>query len=591
MNNEIIDDLVIQLQQSRDEIKTKSLALTNNQSELEIYRDIGGIVDRIYGAISMLGNTEISAYIHTMKELCYKCSRSDNTLAYPKVHKAIDDSISHFDYLSNHLNNDEELKKAIFKINLSRKKAERIIGSYLFSVKDSSVEFEGNVSQVLVFDKSGRFEIDYKERGKTYIPVPQFYNAHAGFEKALKNKDLSVAGIIVDTSCSSNVWMEMIHVAHEARVGVPLVLVAKEVKALSKIDQRKLGVSDIVPERLGLNKVLTRVEQVRNEMEEKETLTADENKFDVSDFIEISASSFDQCASSPYDIYFRAGEKFIKILEQGNSFDHDRLEDHMRKGAEHYYIPQNQYDKYISDFSNEVKNFFNNDTNSAEEKRVRLTEFATDLYSFMEHSGVDQEKIDLSRDYIERINPLINQLVGENLSCREFVMDLVAIEHAVSAAMLGGLFLNVIGAREELFQEIVFACFFHDIGLTGSSDIMKKENISLMSEKDKERFYLHPQKGVDMLQSFNLKPAVLNAIAQHHMRMDDSGFPEFEKGKAHSINRIAELIGVVDELLLLIQKAVDEDLSYDPVEYLRPMLVLKFSPTIQRAYDEVFPPN
>lgn len=591
MEKEIVEDLALQLKDFIVTLREINETLAANSSELKCYEDFGSIADRVYGAISMFGPNEISDYVRTVKELCYKCSRSDNPLAYPKVQKLLVTCVEHFEFLRDNLSSEDELKKAIFKINLSNKKAERVIASYLFSVKDPSVGFEGEESFILIFDKAGKFEIDFKERGEVYVPPPKFYNAHGGFNKDLANSDLDVAAVVIDTSCSSNIWMEMVKSAHEKRPAVPLILIAKDVNELGSIDREKLGVRDILSDRTGLNKVMVRLDELTEEMARQAKLEEEQSKLSADDFIEVASTSFKLCLESPYDVYLRVADRFVKIVQKGSAFEKERLEKHIKMGAEIYFIPAEQYNLYMTNCSSELNDFFCDDSIESDAKQLRLSEFATDVYSFVEHQGVDEEKIALAKDYIDRAGEHIAAVAAEHETCRDFILDLVAMEHAVSASMIGGLFLKILGAGKEVYDDIVLACFFHDIGLSGTSSTIRKERIELMSVEDKEIFLSHHDKSADMLQGYNLKPAIIDAIRQHHMRMDGFGFPEFEKGQAHKVNRIAELIGLVDELLGLMEKAVDEDLDYDPVEYLRPMLCLKFSPTIQKAYDAVFPPK
>ena len=90
-----------------------------------------------------------------------------------------------------------------------------------------------------------------------------------------------------------------------------------------------------------------------------------------------------------------------------------------------------------------------------------------------------------------------------------------------------------------------------------------------------------------MAKELGLKPAIVEAIAQHHMRLDDSGFPKLKKGTANKVNRIAELIGLAEDFLLLL-KLSKEDNNIDPFAKMSYELSQKFSITIQKAYRKVF---
>ena len=591
MEKEIIDDLIIQLKDFVVVLVGINDSLAQDNTQLHLYKEFGSIVDRIYGAISMFGPKEISDYIRSIKELCYKCAQSDNPLAYPKVQNSLVDCVEHFCFLRDNLADEGQLKSAIFKINLSHKKVDRIIASYLFSVKESSVGFKGDESYILVFDKDGRLEIDNKERGEVYVPSPKFYNAYGGFKKGLTDKDLSISAIVIDTSCSSNIWMELINCAHQERAAVPLILIAKDISELDSIDRDKLGVKDIIPQKMGLNKIMAHLAELSKEIKKQNDIEEDQVKQSPKDFIEISSTSFKLCIESPYDLYLRIADRFVSIVKKGGAFEQERLNKHIKLGAEVYFVPVDQYNLYMESSAAQLNDFFSDESIKSETKLLKLADFATDICSFIDNQGVDDSKVSMAKEYVERAGSHIEKIAAKNDTCRDFILDLASVEHAVSSSMIAGLFLKILGASDMVYDNIVLACFFHDISLGRTSSNLRNERAELMTDEEKELYYCHHEKSAEMLESFKFRPAIIEAIKQHHMRLDGSGFPDFEKGKSHKVNRIAELIGLIDELLTLIKKEADGQLGYDSIEYLRPVLCLKFSPTIQKAYDHVFPPK
>ncbi len=78
-----------------------------------------------------------------------------------------------------------------------------------------------------------------------------------------------------------------------------------------------------------------------------------------------------------------------------------------------------------------------------------------------------------------------------------------------------------------------------------------------MSDEEIKIFHTHPVVGAQMLGEIKgIDPGVKGAVLQHHERRSGKGFP-FQKSTG-TVQRIAELIGICDEFLLLMRRVAKD---------------------------------
>lgn len=93
----------------------------------------------------------------------------------------------------------------------------------------------------------------------------------------------------------------------------------------------------------------------------------------------------------------------------------------------------------------------------------------------------------------------------------------------------------------------VFACgkagLLHDIGMLQMPQAVFAQNRTLSAEETAE-LRTHPQKGRELLEGADVSETVLEAVCDHHERLDGSGYPE---GKAADrISEVGQITAVAD---------------------------------------------
>ena len=100
------------------------------------------------------------------------------------------------------------------------------------------------------------------------------------------------------------------------------------------------------------------------------------------------------------------------------------------------------------------------------------------------------------------------------------------------------------GLGEELLLKLAAAALLHDIGIL-HVDPALFERSHHMSDTERRHLYVHPLIAYMILgESREYQAEVLDAVLQHHERLDGSGYPQGLGGE--SINRLAQIIAVAE---------------------------------------------
>ncbi|MDH5429589.1 MAG: DUF3391 domain-containing protein [Nitrospirota bacterium] len=123
-------------------------------------------------------------------------------------------------------------------------------------------------------------------------------------------------------------------------------------------------------------------------------------------------------------------------------------------------------------------------------------------------------------------------------------------EHAINVCTLSLLIGRQFSLEDELLLELGRGALFHDVGYRALPMKVKFQAGGMKVEADPELRLLHPEMGAQLMASFlSAGPLLVEIIAQHHERLDGSGFPKGLGGEALSLlPRIVMVADHYDEL-------------------------------------------
>jgi HD-GYP domain-containing protein (c-di-GMP phosphodiesterase class II) len=119
-----------------------------------------------------------------------------------------------------------------------------------------------------------------------------------------------------------------------------------------------------------------------------------------------------------------------------------------------------------------------------------------------------------------------------------------AVLHHLQAAILCEIAGKKLGVKDEARQKLVKAALTHDIDLLDIQHVLDQQTIPL-SELFKERIQSHPKNTAAKLKGLGVSDKTwLDAVEQHHERLDGSGYGKHLSGSAISIP--ARLLAIAD---------------------------------------------
>ncbi|MCA9471846.1 MAG: DUF3391 domain-containing protein [Nitrospirales bacterium] len=118
--------------------------------------------------------------------------------------------------------------------------------------------------------------------------------------------------------------------------------------------------------------------------------------------------------------------------------------------------------------------------------------------------------------------------------------------HALNVCILSMIVGRTLGLSKDQLNALSLAALFHDIGQRFLPVKVKFEGSGILTEADPQTFPLHPAQGKELLKTFpDFPEESLEAVYQHHERLDGSGYPLGLRNE--QISYLAKIIMVVDE--------------------------------------------
>jgi len=117
------------------------------------------------------------------------------------------------------------------------------------------------------------------------------------------------------------------------------------------------------------------------------------------------------------------------------------------------------------------------------------------------------------------------------------------LEHSLNVAILLANFGNYLGMSEEEVQDLSYAGFLHDLGKIKIPDeILHKPG--RLTDSEMEIMKGHVKHGVDYLNDTDIAPPLIQAISEHHERLDGLGYPAGKQGK--DISQAGRMLAIAD---------------------------------------------
>jgi hypothetical protein len=308
-----------------------------------------------------------------------------------------------------------------------------------------------------------------------------------------------------------------------------------------------------------------------------------------SDFIPILASNFFAGSTSYFDVYVRLiSGKFLKILQAGDAFSRERIESYLKK-VTHFHLRKEAQENYLRYCDQLASVILKKPLLPQGIKTILVSNQGQETASFLKQNGVSEASVQHAEGFVSNVKALMTELRFEKQAgLREFLLDLVSYEHGVATTMISSLLIRSLDFHaEKSVHTVGLSSMFHDVGMLGMPEKLKAEDDKELTQEELELYWTHPTLGATMLSTVKgVDVTVVQAVEQHHERRTRTGFPN--RIGAGAMNRVAEIVGISQEFVGLIQRFNAGTLKNNPLVEMERRVFDGYSSQVCEGFRKVF---
>lgn len=392
----------------------------------------------------------------------------------------------------------------------------------------------------------------------------------------ITDKSQAIAGIFVNPSATEDYGVSVVKSTLIHRPSVPVYFILESSVGnpiMSEKDMKKLGVRGFVTKPVTYQQLVDRVgiltlnfdpdmilEQAKKSREKSEAEGDEQDSMRLvedSSFLSIRSLDFISGNQTLFDLYVKLNAgRYLKLLQAGDAFTSQRLENYLQKGVENFYIKKEMQEAYISYCDQMVATLLNAKRGSIDIKMSQTLNQGEETAKYIHDQGVNEMTLRYASKFISNVRTLIGHLKLDRQShVKSFLENVAAYEHGVGTSMLAAILANSLEIKMERPVQIVgIASLLHDIGLSKMPEHLWHEDESLMSPEERTLYRTHPFVGAEILrEAGDIDTAAVQAVEHHHIRLLGKGFPARKGTSGH--NKVAEIVGISSEYQHLIQRA------------------------------------
>ena len=451
---------------------------------------------------------------------------------------------------------------------------------------------EGKIPPPLVVD----FENDYQQEQASHHQRRFLYARSE--EDAIKLIDAdNVIFSAIFLNHDPQVCVNLIKRVHEKRAGTAVFLFEDEKAPYTELDSDKLAIHERLKKPVNIEEILKIVTPIIEEVNSvrstyKEMQEHENDTIKDQDFVGVPIENYLSGHKTFFDLYIRLSSgRFLKLLAKGDNFSIERLSLYINKGFNHFYLKKEDQKEYV-EYCDTVLTKLQSYSPAKEEIRLsHAAHFGEMLLGKLAHLKIDLQDISYADNFVRSIETLVqNPKIEKNQHVQGFLQNIALKNHAIGCTVIATLLMKELGIESQKARTMIgVASYFHDLGLAEAgvrAELLEKTSYEKLSEKDQKIYREHPEKSVEVLKEvMNANPAMLQAILQHHERRSGKGL--IANFKVSELSPLAEIIGISDEFIHVLQESVDRR-GFDPLLKMKNVHFNGFSfPTI-RAFSKIF---
>lgn len=410
--------------------------------------------------------------------------------------------------------------------------------------------------------------------------------------------------VIIDIETSSHSAIEVIKYIRFNCAKVFIIVTAKNHKILEQygLDEgviRRLGIAevlvkpykgnyllDIFDQRV-FNQSWRNIKQGANAVinREEEVEAGDEN------FTAIAIDEFFCGNLAIFDVFIRLKQnKFLKILDQGDSFDPERIKHYKeKKNVKFLYFKTDDRRIYVSFMNDLVARIIEKDSIS-DKMKVVLTQNLTEKYvDELYVRGLSENTLEEGR----RVCDNIFKTIENNRDIGKMMKELIEYDDNMATHLfLTSFYSSIIGTNlgwvsRHTREVMVMGAFLHDIGKLSLPEDIRNKKVHELNDTEMEEYKKHCDYGHELLKNTPLaNEQIKQIVLQHHEHLDGSGFPDSHKGRR--IFLMAQIIGFSNWMAhqVVERKSSPYGVIKDELSDRKSQLIYRYSADVIKAFIE-----
>ena len=370
------------------------------------------------------------------------------------------------------------------------------------------------------------------------------------------------AAILINPIISTPGAIPLIHAAHHYRPGTPIFALSSEKVHFGQEEIHRLALAGnfTLPRRLEeikdlvSNEILSFTPIAKFPCNEHLRSRPAPELSDDGAYVAAPALDFLSGIASPFDVFVRLQSgRYLKVANARNVFEPERVLVYLIKGVTHFYLAKSSHQRCLTYCDLMARFLLDHSGVSPDMKLSHTFNLGQKLVESIRDEGLRNEHVDFAYSFINESYAWVRKIkLGKDVTVRSFLEEVSASEHAVGTALVASLLtLPLQIETRSAFMTVGLASIFHDIGLHVMERKFKNENVRSMGEEERKAFQEHPKVGARFIAGFEgIDEAVSLAIAKHHERRNNSGFPKIDH--SNELNRIAEIVGISDEFVRMV---------------------------------------
>lgn len=389
--------------------------------------------------------------------------------------------------------------------------------------------------------------------------LPKYADSPENIQLLLQNPLHDVRGMFVVCDKDNTDFIAMVQLGISTCPGLPMYLIDthQTLKQLGvdKTSISRMGISGVFEQSIdfvGMTRVLDPLLKEFEKPAGLSTMITESHQ----DFIPIHARHFLSGSEAMFDIFVKlSADKFVKISQAGQKIEAKRISNYIKKGVETFYLKKESQRAYIN-YCDFVATNIRLSQSLPDALKVSQSLHLGDQISGLVESGVlDSEQLNMAAGFVEAVNELATRIAPKGSPAfNAFLNDISTYSHGVAVTML-----SVVIAREFEFEDLAIAervglaAMFHDLGMKLLPEPLRDKTVAQMSDEELQQYHSHPVLGADELEGIPyVHESVIEGVRYHHVRKDDSGFPEDVPFSEASL--VAQIVGISDEIVHAIEE-------------------------------------